>query len=41
MIAKKGVSFIGLGVMGTRMAQNLVKKDFDITVYDVKEKPVQ
>jgi len=41
VIAKKGVSFIGLGVMGARMAQNLVKKGFDLTVYDVMEKPVQ
>lgn len=41
MIAKKGVSFIGLGVMGARMAQNLVKKGFDLTVYDVMEEPVQ
>lgn len=41
MIANKKVSFIGLGVMGARMARNLVKKGFDLTVYDVMEKHVQ
>jgi 3-hydroxyisobutyrate dehydrogenase-like beta-hydroxyacid dehydrogenase len=41
VLAKKGVSFIGLGVMGARMARNLIKKGFSLTVYDVMEKPVQ
>ena len=40
-MAKKRVSFIGLGVMGTCMAKNLVKKGFDLTVYDVMEKPME
>ena len=39
-MAEKQVSFIGLGVMGARMAKNLIKKGFDLTVYDVAEKPV-
>ena len=36
----KKVSFIGLGEMGAFMAKNLVKKGFELTVYDVAEKPV-
>jgi len=30
------VGFIGVGVMGTPMAHNLVKKGFDVTLYDEK-----
>ena len=30
------IGFIGIGVMGTPMAQNLVKKGFDVTLYDEK-----
>ncbi len=41
MIAKKRVSFIGLGVMGARMAKNLVRKGFDLTVYDAVGKSVE
>lgn len=37
----KRVSFIGLGEMGVCMAKNLVKKGFELTVYDVVEKPVK
>lgn len=37
----KRVSFIGLGEMGAFMAKKLVKKGFELTVYDVAEKPVK
>ncbi len=37
---KTKVGFIGLGVMGKRMAKNLVKKGYDLTVHDVMEEPV-
>ena len=37
----KRVSFIGLGEMGAFMAKNLVKKGFELTVYDEVEKPVK
>ena len=40
-MAPKRVSFIGLGEMGAFMAKNLVKKGFELTVYDVAEKPVK
>ncbi len=40
-MASKKVSFIGLGEMGAFMAKNLVKKGFEVTVYDVAEKPVK
>lgn len=34
------VGFIGLGEMGKGMAKNLVKKGFDLTVFDVRDEPV-
>lgn len=34
------VGFVGLGEMGKGMAKNLVKKGFDLTVFDVREEPV-
>ncbi len=34
------IGFIGLGEMGKGMAKNLVKKGFDLTVFDVREEPV-
>ena len=34
------VGFIDLGEMGKGMAKNLVTKGFDLTVYDVREEPV-
>ncbi len=37
----KRVSFIGLGEMGAFMAKNLVRKGFELTVYDTVEKPVK
>lgn len=37
----KNVGFIGLGEMGAFMASNLVKKGFELTVYDVAEEPVR
>ena len=40
MVPKK-VSFIGLGEMGAFMAKNLVKKGFDLTVYDVLKEPME
>ncbi|MBU2536681.1 MAG: NAD(P)-dependent oxidoreductase [Chloroflexi bacterium] len=41
MMPPKRVSFIGLGEMGAFMAKKLVKKGFELTVYDVAEKPVK
>jgi 3-hydroxyisobutyrate dehydrogenase-like beta-hydroxyacid dehydrogenase len=40
-MASKKVSFIGLGVMGARMARNLLQKGFDLTVCDVVRKTVE
>ncbi|MFC1916560.1 NAD(P)-dependent oxidoreductase [Chloroflexota bacterium] len=37
----KKVGFIGLGEMGAFMAKNLVKKGFDLSVYDVMKEPVE
>ncbi len=34
------LGFIGLGEMGKSMAKNLAKKGFDLTVFDVREEPV-
>lgn len=34
------IGFIGLGEMGKGMAKNLVKKGFDLNVFDVREEPV-
>lgn len=41
MSIKRRVGFIGLGAMGSRMAANLLKKDFDLTVYDVRKESVE
>ena len=35
------ISFIGLGNMGTRMATNLLKANYDVTGYDINEKFVE
>jgi 3-hydroxyisobutyrate dehydrogenase-like beta-hydroxyacid dehydrogenase len=37
----KTVGFIGLGQMGKWMALNLVKNNFDLTVYDINSKAVE
>lgn len=34
------IGFIGLGAMGKPMAMNLVKKNFSVTVYDIRPEPV-
>ncbi len=31
------IGFIGLGIMGKPMAQNLIKQGFDVTVFDINE----
>ena len=31
----KKIGFIGLGIMGKPMAQNLLKAGYELTVYDV------
>ncbi|MBS7629251.1 NAD(P)-binding domain-containing protein [Candidatus Bathyarchaeota archaeon] len=41
MSEKRRVGFIGLGAMGSRMAANLLKKNFDLTVYDVRKEAVE
>ena len=33
----RNVGFIGLGSMGTGMAQNLIRAGFDLTVYDIRK----
>ena len=38
---EKKIGIVGLGVMGKPMAKNLVKAGFDLTVFDIKEEPVQ
>jgi 3-hydroxyisobutyrate dehydrogenase/glyoxylate/succinic semialdehyde reductase len=40
MSAKK-ITFIGLGIMGSRMAKNLLKSDVDLTVANRSPEPVQ
>jgi len=37
---KTKVGFIGLGDMGKGMAKNLLAKGFDLTVYDIRQEPV-
>jgi 4-hydroxybutyrate dehydrogenase/sulfolactaldehyde 3-reductase len=34
------IGFVGLGRMGKGMASNLQKKGFDVTVFDIQEKPL-
>ena len=35
------VTFIGLGIMGSRMAANLLKNSVDLTVYNRSQDPVK
>jgi len=35
------IGFIGLGQMGSRMVQNLLKASFDITVFDIRKEAAQ
>ena len=35
------IGFIGLGIMGKPMAKNLLKAGYKLSVYDIKEKPVE
>lgn len=35
------VTFLGLGIMGSRMAANLLKNNVDLTVYNRSQEPVQ
>ena len=35
------ITFIGLGIMGSRMAANLLKNDVDVTVWNRSEAPVE
>ncbi len=35
------IGFIGLGIMGKPMAKNLIKADYDLTVYDVNQEAVK
>ena len=37
----KRIGFIGLGAMGKPMAINLIKADYELTVYDVNPQPVK
>ncbi len=39
-MADKKVGFVGLGTMGKRMAANILKAGFPLTVYDVRPEPV-
>ena len=34
------IGFIGLGAMGKPMAINLVKKGYSVTVYDIRQEPM-
>ncbi len=38
---KRAVGFIGLGNMGKRMAKNVLKAKFELTVYDVRPEPMK
>jgi 3-hydroxyisobutyrate dehydrogenase len=38
---KRKIGFIGLGAMGNHMAKNLIKAEYDLTVYDINPKPVE
>ena len=35
------VSFIGLGIMGSRMAANLLKNKVEVTVFNRSKKPIE
>ena len=41
MDAIKKIGFIGIGNMGAPMAGHLVKKGFDVTVYDIRTEVVK
>ncbi|MGQ9639435.1 MAG: NAD(P)-dependent oxidoreductase, partial [Candidatus Bathyarchaeia archaeon] len=41
MSIKRRVGFIGLGAMGSRMTVNLLKKNFEVTAYDVRKEAVE
>jgi len=38
---KKTIGFIGLGAMGKPMAANLLKKEYPVTVYDIRPEPME
>ena len=40
-MSKKKLAFIGLGVMGKPMAANLIKKGYELAVYDLNPVPVK
>jgi 2-hydroxy-3-oxopropionate reductase len=37
----KKIGFIGLGIMGKPMAMNLIKADYSLTVYDIRQEAVK
>lgn len=39
-VKSKRIGFIGLGTMGKRMATNILKANFPLIVYDVREEPL-
>ena len=38
---KMNVGVIGLGAMGLPMAKNLLRKGFEVTVFDARNEPIQ
>jgi len=38
---KEKIGFIGLGAMGKPMASNLIRKNFPVVCYDIKDEPLQ
>jgi 3-hydroxyisobutyrate dehydrogenase len=40
IVGSKRVGFIGLGNMGIRMARSLAKEGFPLTVYDLRQEPI-
>lgn len=40
-VLNSNIGFIGLGMMGDPMAQNLLKKGFNLTVYDIRKEAME
>ena len=41
MSTRQNIGFIGLGIMGKPMAKNLLKKGYQLIVYDINNEPIK
>ena len=40
-MARGKIGFVGLGIMGKPMVRNLIKADYDVTIYDIVAEAVE